>query len=127
MIYLILLLVVLLPIAWLASEFQERRAIRIALGMLSIGLSIISASAYYGTVDRIAYNTWYGSATADLIDTMITEIETGDCAKLLTELKQFEKKFEPTYENRAHYDELVREFVAHMEAVPNAVPEKESK
>jgi hypothetical protein len=51
-----------------------------------------------------------------LIETVIANIEEGNHAELVIELKRLRNDFQPTYENRANYDGLINEFVDRMEA-----------
>ncbi len=59
---LVLLLVVAAPIAWFASEFQDRRWLRLALGTLAILLSF-GVAALVGWLERFNSNAWFGNAT----------------------------------------------------------------
>ncbi len=47
----ILVLVIGLPVAWLASEFQPKHSVRIALGVAAIAMSY-SVAWGVGTLDR---------------------------------------------------------------------------
>jgi hypothetical protein len=47
-----------------------------------------------------------------VIDTTVSELERGDTQRLLRELKTLQEQFQPTYENRASYDQLVDDVVA---------------
>jgi len=107
-----------LPLAWLASEFQSRRWLSILLGVLALSMGLFLAGAF-SALERFNYNAWYGAASADLIDATIAEIEGGRTKDLLPVLRKLRDDFDPTYENRAHYDELVGRFVKQIEAAPS--------
>ncbi len=109
----ILVLAVILPGAWLASEFQPRRGIRIGLGICSMGVMLLIA-VVVGTLERLNYNAWYGPISQQLVETTITEIEAGRGESLLPPLRKLRDEFRPSYETRANYDELVRGFVAEV-------------
>jgi hypothetical protein len=109
----VLLIVVALPIAWLASEFGERRPLRIALGVAAIA-SAMGVAYIVGHLSRWNYNAWYGYASKELIDTMVTEVEDGNVDRVMSILRRLNLDYQPTYENRAHYDELVNEAVSQM-------------
>ncbi len=111
----ILSLVLMLPLAWFASEFQPRRWVRLLVGSGAI-LACFGVAYIVGFTERFNYNAWYGGASQELIKTTISEIEKGHTDKLLVELKRLDQQFQPTYENRAHYDQLVSEFVARTKA-----------
>lgn len=111
----IVVFVVAIPIAWLGSEFQERRWIRILLGSVAISLSFGVASVV-GSLERFNSNAWFGEATQNLIDTTVVELEAGNNDLVLRPLKNLQKKYEPTYENRALYDHLVEQAVKEMKS-----------
>ncbi len=111
----VLLIVIALPIGWLASEFGKRRYLRIILGTASIA-SAIGVAFIDGSLARLSYNAWYGHASKDLVDTMITQIEDGNLDRVMKVLRRLNLDYQPTYENRAHYDELVNEAVMQMKA-----------
>ena len=67
-----------------------------------------------GHLSRFNYNAWYGGASKDLIDTAVTEIEDGNIDRVVSVLRGLNLNYQPTYENRAHYDELVNEAVSQM-------------
>lgn len=113
MLPLILVLTITLPIVWLASEFQERRWVRIVAGIAAISTSLLVATGI-GSLAHLSANAWYGGASKNLIDTTIEEIERGETERLLEELKLLQEQFQPTYENRARYDKLIEEFMSRL-------------
>jgi hypothetical protein len=112
-----LVLLIALPVAWLASEFQQRRALRIALGTCCLVLSF-GVAGLAGSLQMFNANAWFGSATKELIDTTVTELEAGNTASVLSALKGLQQRYQPTYENRARYDKLVEEAVREMKTAP---------
>ncbi len=111
-----------LPIAWFVSEYQQRRWLRIVLGILSLTMSVFLAFAF-NVMQRFQYNSDYGFASAKLMDTTIAELEANRTEKLLPALRDLRSRFYPTYENRAYYDQLVDEFVAQFNTTPPRVNE----
>lgn len=109
MLILILALTVGLPFAWFASEFQDRRWLRIVAGCGAIATCFLVAAGV-GQLERLNFNAWYGNLSKELIDTTIVELERGDTERLLAELRHLQSRLEPTYENRANYDKLIEEF-----------------
>lgn len=109
----VLILVILLPLLWVASEFQSRRWLRLFLGssalLIGFGVAFI-----VGTLNNFKYNAWYGHTTKQLIDTTVTELEAGRTEAVLSELKLLQDGFYPTYENRADYNVLVEKTVSRM-------------
>src|ERR1700722_14963481 len=94
------------PIAWLASEFQERRWPRILFGIAAIASSF-GVAALVGALQMWNANVWYGNATKELVDTTIAELEAGNQTAVLASLKELQRQFEPGYENRLEYNNLI--------------------
>jgi hypothetical protein len=103
-------LAVALLLGWLVSEFRSPRWLRIILGTCAF-LSSFGVAAFVGSLEHFNANAWYGHASKELVDTTVAELEKGKTKQVLTELKQLQKQFTPTYENRARYDQLVEEYV----------------
>lgn len=102
------------PIAWLISEFRGGRTLRISLGILAIGTSTLCTWVLSTVVTRFNYNAWYGGATSDLISTSLQQIEDGHLDRVLKVWRGFDQRYQPTYENRARYRELVEEATLRM-------------
>lgn len=92
-----LVLAVLLPVGWLVSEFQSRRWLRILCGVLSLGVCGFLAVAF-GTLERLNYNAWYGTASAELIEATVAGIEAGKSKEVVAGLKGLRSDFYPTYQ-----------------------------
>jgi hypothetical protein len=121
----VLLLAIILPIAWLVSEFQHRRWVRLSLG-ISAMLMCLSVAILVGVMESFNSNAWFGGVTQDLIDTTIQEIEKGNTDKVVSELKRLREQYHPTYEHRARYDVLVDETVTRMKSA-DAQPKHPNK
>ncbi|HEY4310003.1 MAG TPA: hypothetical protein VGN12_11170 [Pirellulales bacterium] len=112
-------LVILLPIVWVLSEFQARLWLRLLLGGCTI---FASYGVFYivGELERLKYNSWYGLATQGLIHAEIEALDADQGALLAAELKRLQIEFDPTYENRADYDRLAAETAKRITAgIPN--------
>jgi hypothetical protein len=109
----VLLIVVALPVAWFASEFGERRRLRIVLGIAAIGAAM-GGACVFGYLSRLNYNAWYGRASKELVETAVTQIEDGNSDRVMSVLRRLNRDYQPTYENRAHYDEPVDDAVSQM-------------
>jgi hypothetical protein len=105
--FLLISIIIAMPIAWLVSEFQERRWLRITLGVLAIGVMAICSWALTGILITFNYNAWYGGATHNLIRTSLLQIEDGHLDRVLKLWRALDEQYQPSYENRARYDELV--------------------
>ena len=64
-----------------------------------------------GTLERLNANAWYGFASKDLVDATLDELQSGNTQGVKDNLRWLQSQFQPTYENRAHYDELVAAYV----------------
>jgi len=64
-----------------------------------------------GALDRLNSNIWYGTASKDLIENTINELETGNTERVVAELRVLGDNLQPTYENRADYDRLVAKYI----------------
>jgi hypothetical protein len=117
--FLLFAVCILLSLGWAIAEFKVKKSwARFLLGLAAI----ISWSAFLWIVipllaigEKFNYNAHYGSASKQLIDTVIEKVESGETEKVLKSLKKLQEKFSPTYENRANYDKLVEEAVKEME------------
>lgn len=112
---LVVLLVVGLPIGWLASEFHAGRRLRITLGVLSI-LMCFGVAWIAGSLTMFNANAWFGGASKSLIDSTLEELEAGNVTLVVEELRRLQEQYAPTYENRARYDRLVEETVQRMKS-----------
>jgi hypothetical protein len=111
----VLLLVLGLPVAWAVSEFRYGRRVRICLGIGSILMSFGVASLV-GLLERFNSNAWFGYASKRLIDAAVSELDAGHSERVLQAFRQLQSQYEPTYENRARYDDLVDQAVAGMKS-----------
>jgi len=111
---LLIAIIIALPIAWLVSEFRGNLALRITLGILAIGVMAACIWGLSGLLIRFNYNAWYGGATGDLISTSLKQIEDGHLDRVLKIWRGLDRQYHPTYENRAHYKELIEGATARM-------------
>lgn len=117
MITLVLVLAVVLPFAWFISEFQPNQLLRILLGVAAIALSFWIAGVV-GKLDRMSSNTYFGTANKDLIQNTIDQLEKGNSDRVLEGLLALRSKYEPSYETRDDYHELVEQYVASISKEP---------
>lgn len=118
MLWLLIVLLILVPIGWLISESQPRVWVRVTMGVVTIAMSYFVAFVV-GSFQQLNYNSWYGSTSAGLIETVIANLEAGNEDALLRELKRLKEEYRPTYENRANYDKLVNAFVERLKVAPH--------
>ena len=106
MLVLILVLVVFFPLLWFVSEFQDRTWLRIVLGCGAIAVSFLVATGV-GMLQQLTYNSSYGHASQQLIDMTLNELQANNHSGVVRNLEWLNDRFEPSYENRGNYDELV--------------------
>jgi hypothetical protein len=104
---LLIVLLAALPLAWLAAEFIAGRPARIGLGVMALGLGIFLAYALGTTLTTFNHNAWFGGATKQFVETSIAQIEDGHFDRVLKAWRALDAQYQPTYENRAGYKELV--------------------
>lgn len=78
---------------------------------------MLGVSFLVGSLSRLNYNSSYGGASKDLIETTVSQIENGEIDRVMSVLRRLNLDYKPTYENRAHYDELVRDAVEQMKGL----------
>lgn len=92
------------------------------LGLTVILLAVpVIVGITYGHLQRLNYNAWYGTQTKDLLEVTIEKLEKGETEQVIQELKTLKENYKPTYENKANYDELVKETIEKLkeERKPN--------
>jgi hypothetical protein len=109
MLELILIAAAVMPFVWLASELQSRAWLRVVLGIAAM-LAVFCISELVAAVNGFNSNAYFGFANKSLIETTIGGLEKGHAEKVLEQLIALDKKYEPTYENRANYEELVEAY-----------------
>lgn len=103
---LLLLVAIVLPFAWIASEFQSRRWLRLTLGIGSL-VGVFCISMLFEIMNRIDANSYFSVANCELMDATIEGLSHGQGDAIIDELKSFRKDYEPTYENRGDYQRKV--------------------
>jgi hypothetical protein len=117
---LILILAVLAPFAWLASEFQSRVWLRIVFGVTAL-VGAYCIGSLVDTLRRFDSNTYFSTANQQLIQTTIKSLDRGQADDVLRELRAFDQSYEPTYENRAEYQEKVEAYTQKLEGLRSNV------
>jgi hypothetical protein len=113
---LILILAVLAPFAWLASEFQSRVWLRIVFGIAAL-VGVYFIGSLLDAVRGFGSNTYFSSANQQLIQATIKGLDRGQADDVLRELRAFDQSYEPTYENRAGYQEKVEAYSQKLEGL----------
>lgn len=118
----LLVLIIGLPVAWLASEFGPRRWVSIVLGLLSLVVVTGSVSTLWTALSHFQYNSDFGVATSELINASIAQLEDGHSDRVLKGWRGLAANYQPTYENRGHYPELAAEAAAMIRGDTEIVP-----
>lgn len=111
---LFLAILIALPVTWLVSEFSQKRGLRITLGLLTLFAFGFCLWGFITVTTTFNYNAWYGGATGDLIHTALFQIEEGHFDRVLKVWRSLDRLYQPTYENRAKYRELVEDAARRM-------------
>ena len=86
------------------------RWLRIVLGCVAIATSFLVAASV-GMLQQINYNTWYGDASQQLVQTTLRELEANHTPQVIENLKLLDVRFHPSYENRGSFDKIVKDYV----------------
>ncbi len=109
----LLLFPLLIIVAWISGEIWNKRWLRILSGV-SFLLIAVFVGVFVGALKCLNYNAWYGGATQELLQESLRQMEEGKNENVKKAFKEIVEKYQPTYENRANYDQLVREAVEKM-------------
>lgn len=118
--------IVAIPIGWLASEFWNNRPLRITLGILAIISTAFCVCAVNHFLTDIGYNTYFGNATKDLIETSLAQAKDEHLDRVLQAWRDLNSQYHPTYENCAEYKELVEAATARMKGESTIEPRSAS-
>ena len=110
---LLLLIAIVLPFAWFASEFQSRRWLRLTLGISAL-IGVFCISMLFEIMNRIDANSYFSLANCELIDATIQGLSHEQSETILKQLKSFRKDYEPTYENRGNYHQKVAAYAQEL-------------
>ncbi len=111
---LLILLIVGLLVAWLVAEFKASRVVRVSVGVLAFGTVIVLTYGLASVLTRFNHNAWFGEATKGLIETSVAQIENGHNDRVLKAWRELNSQYEPSYENRVDYKELVESAIEAM-------------
>lgn len=117
MLELVVFLIFALPIAWFVSEFQDRKSIRITLGIAAISMCYAVAWVM-GSLTFMNANSSFRAASKDLIQNTIVELERGNTERVIVELKKLRSRFEPSYETNDDFDVKVADYVRAVADLP---------
>ncbi len=82
-VYALLLLALATFVGWIVAEFSGHRRLRIALGVVTLALTLLISFGFGVVAQRFSLRAAYGYASRQLIDTTIARIESGRAKSLL--------------------------------------------
>ena len=108
---LVLLLAIAFPFAWFISEFQSRQWLRTSLGCCAIAMSF-GVAWLAGSLQALNYNSWYGTASQQLVDKTLQELKAGNETNVIDNLQWLNARYSPNYETgHMEYERLVAAYV----------------
>jgi hypothetical protein len=112
--WVIIIVLAICPLFWLAAEFQSRIWLRIVLGLGGMAGAFV-VSNLLTISQKFEANSYYGFTSKELIESTIDALKNGKSEEVLHELRTLNKEYIPTYENKANYQELVRDYSQRLE------------
>ena len=112
-IIILLIITATLPIAWLAAEFRARIAVRRTLGVITI-LWSFGVAALVGALHDFNANVYFTTASKELLEASVQQLRAGKTEAVLREWSRANDEFGPTYENRARYQQIIKQAVEGM-------------
>lgn len=112
-IVLLILVTVALPIAWIVADFRGRPATRRVLGLVTLLWSFAIATLV-GGLQQFNANSYFGFATKDLLKASVGQLRAGNNSAVLREWERADEQFNPTYENRGRYRQIVDQAIEGM-------------
>jgi hypothetical protein len=120
MLELLLFLCIAIPVAWLVSEFQSRRWIRVVLGIAALSIVGLVSYGWAGLLTTFTRNLDFSETTKTLLVAVAEGLESKDSERVQDELRHFAKNYQPSYETSC--TEEVRKLVAKLEAMNSQGP-----
>jgi hypothetical protein len=112
-IILLLTITAALPIAWLVAEFKARPGIRRTLGIVTI-LWSFGVASLVGLLQNFNANVYFTGASKDLLSASVEQLKAGKTEAVIREWSRADSEFQPTYENRARYRQIVDQTIEGM-------------
>ena len=119
-----LLLVSVLPLAWLISEFYPRRWLRVLLGLMAMVMVGVFVQDVVTKAERIMdykiraevarkVNAEDGAAMSDLISATVNQMESGNGRLVIGELRRLQETYRSS-DNHTRYSALMSETTARL-------------
>ena len=112
-IILLLAITAALPIAWMVAEFKARPGVRRTLGIITI-LWSFGVASLVGVLRDFNANVYFTGASKDLLSASVEQLKAGKTEAVIREWSRADSEFQPTYENRARYRQIVDQTIEGM-------------
>lgn len=112
-IFLLIAITIALPIAWLMADIKGKPWLRRALGLTAL-LWSFGIAALIGSLQVFNANSYFTSASKDLLETSVKQLRAGKTETVLREWSRANDAFYTTYENRASYRQVVDQAIEGM-------------
>lgn len=112
--WLIVVVLAICPLLWLISEFQSRVWLRILLGVGGM-VGVFVVTSLLTMSERFETNSYFSFTSKELIESTIAGLKNGESERVLNGLEALNESYAPTYENKANYQELVRNYSKRLE------------
>ncbi len=109
-IFILIVFTAVLPVAWIVADCRAGAAARRALGFFAI-LWSFGVAGLLGSLERLNSNVYFTSASKDLLEASIQQLQAGRYEAVLREWERANTELSPTYENRARYRQIVENAV----------------
>lgn len=111
---LVLLATILLPIGWLLADIWGSPLMRRGLGVIAILMSSTVAFLFGSIIEHFNSTTYFSSASKDLLECSVQQMQAGKSDVVQREWKRMIEEYQPSYENRGRYREVIEESIERM-------------
>jgi hypothetical protein len=119
----IIIIGMLFPVGWVVADISDCKIARRILGLLTIVVACFFVWGV-GMLKSTNYNASYGQASKEMLEALAPRFQAHTAERKI--LDQAISDFQPTYENRANYDEIVQNLIKELKKVePVAAPSSE--
>ncbi|GMW01268.1 MAG: hypothetical protein AMXMBFR84_24050 [Candidatus Hydrogenedentota bacterium] len=99
---------------WVVSEGNCVPRLRVAFALGGFFFAALAGVFVGGFSESFNYNVYFGSATLELTETILEQLQQGNTEGVVVALRGLKAEYRPTYEHKAGYLELARKSAAYM-------------
>ncbi len=111
---LILIAAILLPIGWLLADIWGSPLVRRGLGVIAILMTSTVAYLFGSIIEHFNSTADFSHASKDLLECSVQQMQAGKSNVVQREWKRMIEEYQPSYENRGRYREVVDEAIERM-------------